>query len=230
MKRPQALVTLLTLTIGAAVAAMLLNLYGDAQVKMTREFRAFGAKLILSPSGVARESGNPAELQDSLDASLMNEDVVREIRRSGSEARRIMAVGILHAVAGARNATNRSARGDSGEQVIVVGTDFTLLHQLYSAWRLSGSAAMGGPSEAVIGERVAEQLRLGRGDDLALEIGGGGNTTQIRVKIAAIVSTGGPEDGQVFLPLARLQEALGTENRISLAELRVDGSTQEIEA
>ncbi len=230
MKRPQALVTLLTLTIGAAVAAMLLNLYGDAQVKMTREFRAFGAKLILSPSGVARESGNPAELQDSLDASLMNEDVVREIRRSGSEARRIMAVGILHAVAGARNATNRSARGDSGEQVIVVGTDFTLLHQLYSAWRLSGSAAMGGPSEAVIGERVAEQLRLGRGDDLALEIGGGGNTTQIRVKIAAIVSTGGPEDGQVFLPLSRLQEALGIDGGISLAELRVDGSTQEIEA
>ncbi len=230
LKRPQVLVTLLSLTIGAAVAAMLLNLYGDAQAKMTREFRAFGANLILSPSGMAREIGNPAEVQDSLDASLMNEDVLEEIRRSGSEARRITAVGILHAVARARNATDRSALGDSGQPLIVVGTDFTLLHQLYPAWRLSPTAAVGGLSEAVIGEQVAEQLFLERGDDLELEIGVGGASAQIRAKIAAIVSTGGPEDGQVFLPLARLQEALGTENRISLAELRVDGSTQEIEA
>ena len=230
LKRPQVLVTLLSLTIGAAVAAMLLNLYGDAQAKMTREFRAFGANLILSPSGMARESGNPAEVQDSLDASLMNEDVLEEIRRSGSEARRITAVGILHAVARARNATDRSALGDSGEPVIVVGTDFTLLHQLYPAWRLSPTAAVGGPSDAVIGEQVAEQLFLGRGDDLELEIGVGGASTQIRAKIAAIVSTGGPEDGQVFLPLSRLQEALGIDGGISLAELRVDGSTQEIEA
>lgn len=230
LKRPQAVVTLLTLTIGAAVAAMLLNLYGDAQAKMTREFRAFGANLILSPSGLASESGNPVEVPDTLEASLMNEGVLEEVRRSGSDSRRIMAVGILHAVARARKVTDRSALGDSGEPVIVVGTDFTLLHQLYSAWRLSGTAAVDGPSEAVIGEQVAEQLLLGRGDDLELEIGGGGASTQIRVKIAAIVSTGGPEDGQIFLPLARLQEALGTENRISLAELRVDGSTQEIEA
>ncbi|MCZ6904414.1 MAG: ABC transporter permease [Acidobacteria bacterium] len=230
LKRPQVLVTLLSLTIGAAVAAMLLNLYGDAQAKMTREFRAFGANLILSPSGMARESGNPAEVQDSLDASLMNEDVLEEIRRSGSEARRITAVGILHAVARARNATDRSALGDSGDPVIVVGTDFTLLHQLYPAWRLSPTAAVGGLSEAVIGEQVAEQLFLERGDDLELEIGVGGASAQIRVKIAAIVSTGGPEDGQVFLPLARLQEALGIDGGISLAELRVDGSTQEIEA
>ena len=230
LKRPQVLVTLLSLTIGAAVAAMLLNLYGDAQAKMTREFRAFGANLILSPSGVARESGNPAEVQDSLDASLMNEDVLEEIRRSGSEARRITAVGILHAVARARNATDRSALGDSGEPVIVVGTDFTLLHQLYPAWRLSPTAAVGGVSEAVIGEQVAEQLFLGRGDDLELEIGVGGASAQIRAKIAAIVSTGGPEDGQVFLPLSRLQEALEIDGGISLAELRVDGSTQEIEA
>ncbi len=230
LKRPQVLVTLLSLTIGAAVAAMLLNLYGDAQAKMTREFRAFGANLILSPSGMARESGNPAEVQDSLDASLMNEDVLEEIRRSGSEARRITAVGILHAVARARNATDRSALGDSGDPVIVVGTDFTLLNQLYPAWRLSPTAAVGGPSDAVIGEQVAEQLFLERGDDLELEIGVGGASAQIRAKIAAIVSTGGPEDGQVFLPLSRLQEALEIDGGISLAELRVDGSTQEIEA
>ena len=230
LKRPQVLVTLLSLTIGAAVAAMLLNLYGDAQAKMTREFRAFGANLILSPSGMARESGNPAEVQDSLDASLMNEDVLEEIRRSGSEARRITAVGILHAVARARNATDGSALGDSGDPVIVVGTDFTLLHQLYPAWRLSPTAAVDGPSDAVIGEQVAEQLFLGRGDDLELEIGGAGASAQIRAKIAAIVSTGGPEDGQVFFPLARLQEALEIDGGISMAELRVDGSTQEIEA
>ena len=230
LKRPQVLVTLLSLTIGAAVAAMLLNLYGDAQAKMTREFRAFGANLILSSSGMARESGNPGEVQDSLDASLMNEDVLEEICRSGSEARRITAVGILHAVARARNATDRSALGDSGDPVIVVGTDFTLLHQLYPAWRLSPTAAVGGPSDAVIGEQVAEQLFLERGDDLELEIGVGGASAQIRAKIAAIVSSGGPEDGQVFLPLARLQEALEIDGGISLAELRVDGSTQEIEA
>ena len=230
LKRPQVLVTLLTLTIGAAVAAMLLNLYGDAQAKMTREFRAFGANLILSPSGLAPDSGEPEQMQDTPEASLMNEGVLEEVRRSISGSRQITAVGILHAVARAGKVTDRSGSAESPEPLVVVGTDFAALHRLYSGWRLSGTVAGDGPTDAVIGEQVAEQLRLRRGDDLELEIGGGRASTRLRVEISAIVSTGGPEDGQVFLPLARLQEALGIEGGISLAELRVDGSAREIEA
>ena len=136
LKRPQVLVTLLILTIGAAVAAMLLNLYGDAQVKMTHEFRSFGPNLILSSNGLAREGEIIAEVQNRPEVSLMGEGVLEEIRRLSSDSHRIIGVGILHAVARARNVTGQGALRNFGEPVIVVGTDFTLLHQLYSAWRL----------------------------------------------------------------------------------------------
>src|SRR5438874_5266075 len=48
VRRPQALVAVLALGVGAAVAAMLLNLYSSVHRKMTEEFRAYGANVIVS--------------------------------------------------------------------------------------------------------------------------------------------------------------------------------------
>ena len=93
----------------------------------------------------------------------MAEGILEEIRRLSPDSHRIMVVGILNAVGRARNVTGQKALRSFGEPVIVVGTDFTLLHQLYSAWRLRDGVVVQAQSGAVIGERVAERLLLERG-------------------------------------------------------------------
>jgi len=50
VKRPQAGLAVLSLVVGAAVMSMLLNLYGGVRRKMTQEFRAYGANVVLAPA------------------------------------------------------------------------------------------------------------------------------------------------------------------------------------
>jgi len=53
VKRPQAVLALISLLVGAAVMSMLLNLYGGVRRKMTQEFRGYGANVILAPGASA---------------------------------------------------------------------------------------------------------------------------------------------------------------------------------
>ena len=53
VKRPQAILALLSLMVGAAVISMLLNLYGGVRRKMTQEFRGYGANVVLAPAAVS---------------------------------------------------------------------------------------------------------------------------------------------------------------------------------
>ena len=64
-------VALLALGSGAAVCSALINLQLDAERKLTREFRALGANVIVSPLREARAAGN--------ESPLMSESVYRRI-------------------------------------------------------------------------------------------------------------------------------------------------------
>src|SRR5215472_12600999 len=50
VKRPQSLLAFAALALGATVASLLLNVYGDARRKMQREFRAHGPNVIVAPA------------------------------------------------------------------------------------------------------------------------------------------------------------------------------------
>src|SRR3970040_1398530 len=71
VNRPQALLAMTSLFVGAAVTAALLNLHGDVRRKMTQEFRAYGANAVLTPSARASDSCG--------DASLMDEEVISRL-------------------------------------------------------------------------------------------------------------------------------------------------------
>jgi len=58
VKRPQAVLALISLMVGAAVMSMLLNLYGGVRRKMTQEFRGYGANVILAPGSTASFAPN----------------------------------------------------------------------------------------------------------------------------------------------------------------------------
>src|SRR5579872_6445499 len=76
VKRPQAMLGIGSLVVGAAVCSLLLNLYGGVERKMTESFRAFGANVILAPRGVPSQSGSLPSVMDAPPAARF--DAIRQ--------------------------------------------------------------------------------------------------------------------------------------------------------
>src|SRR4029077_16016157 len=83
-------VMLLALGAGAAVTAALLNLQVDAKRRLTTEFRAFGANVVISP----RDSGNTSSKSDG----TMNSSILDSIP-TGSGGGQVSKTGFLYLVA-----------------------------------------------------------------------------------------------------------------------------------
>src|SRR5208337_980365 len=83
VKRPQAALAAGSLLAGAAVMSMLLNLYADVRHKMTQEFRAYGANVVLAPGTGQPTTGAGAGLMD--EGVLIALDPLRQ-RTSGLAA------------------------------------------------------------------------------------------------------------------------------------------------
>src|ERR1700752_1909202 len=63
--RGRLIVVLLALGAGAAATAALLNLQGDAQQRLTNEFRAFGANVVVAPRDAS--SSSSSTIAESMD-------------------------------------------------------------------------------------------------------------------------------------------------------------------
>src|SRR5580693_392826 len=57
VKRSQAALALGSLMVGAAITSMLLSLYGDVRRKMTEDFRAYGANVVIAPASTGSGGG-----------------------------------------------------------------------------------------------------------------------------------------------------------------------------
>lgn len=57
VQRSQAALALGSLMVGAAIASMLLNLYGDVRRKMTEDFRSYGANVVIAPASTGSSTG-----------------------------------------------------------------------------------------------------------------------------------------------------------------------------
>ncbi len=233
LKRPQVLLTLFSLAMAATVASLLLNLYGDAQVKMTREFRAFGPNLILSAKSEEGDRIPPPGRGST--SGLVWESDVRKLRRRMKEEWEASIVPVLHTIARIQSLEGEKSPVCTGERVVVVGTDFASLRGLYPGWQVEDSPGHSAKAETdeegwVIGAEVAEKLALETGDALLLELGDLSERQAILFRVNRIVTTGGAEDNQVFVPVAHLQQALGWEGKFSLVELRIAGKAEEVEA
>src|SRR5579863_10490889 len=74
VKRPQAVLAIGSVLVGATVASMLLNLYGDARRKMTQEFRAYGPNVVLAPGDLPGTAGQT--LPGSAAGRMSNSDIM----------------------------------------------------------------------------------------------------------------------------------------------------------
>ena len=85
--------------------------------------------------------------------------------------------------------------------------------------------------DCVVGTRVASTLRLATSSEISVEPAetAQGTATALKCRISGILSTGGAEDDQLFVPLAALQRAAALDGNMSVVELLIPGEAAEVE-
>src|ERR1700736_997420 len=124
LRRGRAASALLAMVVAAAVATAMLNLYVDVQAKLRREFRNYGANIIVAgKNGAALPADTFARVTSTL-------------------AGRGVAAPLALVV----------ARTSDGQPVVVAGTDFDRVLQLDRWWSVSNWPSS--PKQALIGVRA----------------------------------------------------------------------------
>jgi len=205
-------VILLALGAGAAVTSALLNLQIDAKKRLTSEFRALGANVIVAPQTSSTGDSSGSTLDESLLSQLPSE----------YEARPVPAVAFLYVIGEvAKTGTTQF------EPAVISGTQGHSLAQIRPGRRTQYFASLeNDPDACEVGAKAAAQFKVQAGDVLQLRDQG----REEVCKIFAVVATGGAEDTQVFTTLKTAQTLADLPGRISLIQLSVTGTPASVES
>lgn len=202
LRRGRALSALLAMVVAAAVTTAMLNLYVDVQSKLRREFRNYGANIVVAAKGV----GNDATKTDgtSLPAGTLSQ-VDATLAGHGVAAPFALVV----------------ARTSNGQPIVVAGTDFDRVRQLDRWWSVSNWPSA--PQQALIGVRAQAAVSAkSQPFDLSFQ----GRT--IHVTPAGTVQTGAAEDSRIYLSLSDFVGWTGVQP--STIEVAATGSPDEVSA
>jgi len=228
LKRSQAALALGSLAVGAAITSTLLNLYGDVRRKMTEDFRAYGANVVIAPAS-ARTDGSVAN------STMVEETAIEPLARFTPETPATSFAPILY---GAVQVSPHPAKPPLPEfaNVVAAGAEFGALRRLNPGWRESGEAVSADlpPGECAVGSNLAARLHVRPGDSLQIHRVGGADTARhsrfMAYRVATVLTTGASEDDQVFIPLAALQSFLELRGKVTLVELSIPGETRDVES
>lgn len=203
-RKARVALALVALAIAATLLTALLSLYGGVRRDLSREFRRFGANIVVT--GTSAAPLLPPAAQPRAAQVLGAKDLV---------------VGMLVQVASLVPATGATR----AQNVVVVGADWNDLRRLNPTWRPAAPAIAAGSSAVWLGVHAARALQVAPGASLAVRLAG----RQRVWRLAGIVSSGAAADNQLFVPLADLQ-ALAGEPGFSTLEARVNGGPESVRA
>jgi putative ABC transport system permease protein len=129
-RKARSLSALIAMTISAAVATALLTLYADLDSKLHREFRSFGANIVITPAAGHDRIIYPGTLE-------------RVHSIAGPEA---IVAQFAYAV----------ATTDRGTPVVVAGTNFDAVRHLNASWQVDTWPPATDASAVLLGQRAAE--------------------------------------------------------------------------
>jgi putative ABC transport system permease protein len=129
LRKGRALSALFAMVVAAVVSTAVMNLYVDVQAKLQREFRDYGANIIIVARGDI--ASLPSEALSKAESVLAGRGVVAPFA---------MIV----------------ARTSDGQPVVVVGADFDRVRQLDRWWSVSRWPAA--PNEALVGVRAVSAI------------------------------------------------------------------------
>jgi len=206
LRRGRAASALFAMVVAAAVATAMLNLYVDVQAKLRREFRNYGANIIL----VGKNSASlPAGTLARVDSVLQGRGVAAPF-------------GMI------------VARTADGQPIVVAGTDFDRVRKLDKWWSVSrwpsenaslAATPTGHPdlSPALVGVRALPVV-ASKGQNFELTFQG----KSLQVAPVGTVRTGAAEDSRIYLSLADFEAWTGVQP--STIEVAVSGSPEEVAA
>ncbi|MDP2729327.1 MAG: ABC transporter permease [Dehalococcoidales bacterium] len=213
----------ITVAIGTALVVAMLNVSLDIGDKVGRELRSYGANIMVTPEveaiplEVAGVSFNPLAGQ----SYLADKDIPK-----------LKMIFWRNNIVDFAPYLKTNAEAEGG-RVTVIGTWFdqhlviptgetivTGVKKLKSWWQVEGAWPddEATDSSALVGKDIARRFSLKPGDDLGLVFPGKGNHNHT-LKVSGIISGGGAEDSQVFVPLSWLQEVTGQVGKVSQVEV-----------
>ena len=198
-------VATLSLSLSAALVFALVAVRRGVGEQLGRELASYGANLLVLPESAPLRFGLGAlELGPVEEERSLQEAALRALPQAGGAGVETVAPGLL-------------ARVDlDGEPVAAAGWPLEALQRLNPLWRVRPGWPAAG--EAMIGTSLAGRLRIAAGASVEVRASAG----QARVRIAAIVETGGAEDENLFLPIDLLQRLAGRPGEASLALVRAN--------
>ena len=205
LRRGRAASALFAMVVAAAVATAMLNLYVDVQAKLQREFRNYGANIILvGKDGASLPVGTLAQVDNAL------------------AGRGIAApFGLI------------VARTTDGQPIVVAGVDFDRVKQLDRWWSVSAWPATENPhlsqNQGEVGHPVLVGVRalpLVSPKNQPFDLSFQGRT--LHVTPAGTVQTGAAEDSRIYISLADFISWTGVQP--STIEVAASGSATEVVA
>jgi putative ABC transport system permease protein len=204
-QRGRLLVILLALGASAAITAALLNLQVDARDRLTKEFRVFGANIIVSPRDTKSSSAGVATLDES---------IAEKVRQSLPP--RASADSYLYLVASV------SSTSSAPVNAVIAGKRIEGINR--SSWRSAIVTPRGNKNLCFVGVKAAQQLHLQPDDRLTLK-----NDNREESCIAEIADAhGDAQDSQIVVNLDAAQRLASLPGKVSLVQVSVAGTPRQI--
>jgi putative ABC transport system permease protein len=191
------------ITLGVGVATAMIAVATDIGDKVSRELRAFGANLVVTPQEDTLDlqiAG--ADLKPPSDGAYLEESDLPKIHGMFWHNNIVGFAPVLPVAAnvGGKNVTLLgtyfSKRLNFGKEEFQTG-----VRAIYPWWKVDGTWPQDDSQDVLLGERLATGLGRKAGDEI--EIAGQAH------RVAGVLSTGGTEDDQIIAPLAEAQRILG---------------------
>ena len=200
-RKTRLFITLLAVAVGATIISGMVTVYSEVPAQMSRAFRAYGANLLVLPSGERTE---------------VSDERLKEIRESLSEYEIVGITPFLYDTM----AVNK-------QPVIVGGTDFDELQKVSPYWQLEGEYPHAGEKEVLLGAEFAQKLGAKKGSSVTMSAGEG--KAMQNYTVSGIVRTGGKEEQLAYVPLEQLQRMTGRKGAVSLAQVSVVADGERLE-
>ncbi len=208
-----ALVVLST-AMGSGIAAGLGSVALQAEDRIARELRSFGANVVVEPVAASAPGGAPAGAATLAEADLARVLTIFWRHNVVGVAPSLTAPATVSGPSGAERALvagvwfDRSLPRADGGEPLAAG-----VAPLFPFWRVEGRWPREGEAAAVVGRAVAQRLGIRVGGVLSIDAGGGPRPHEV----AGLLATGGFEEEQILVELSTAQALLGRPGRISRA-------------
>lgn len=226
-RRRRKLLTLLSVTLGIAVAAAVASLALDVGDRVGRELRSFGANIALTPAadGLPVMVGG-VDLRPVGSGAFLEEENLVGLKKIFWR-HNIMSFAPYLSLPGSVDGRRAVLVGSWFQKTLAVDKSESVttgLKSLHQTWKVTGEwPSDDDPSGCLVGQRLAAALGMAPGSILVFRPDASQTSSATseprRLSVRGILETGGEQDDQIIAPLATVQTLAGLPGKYRRAEV-----------